>query len=162
YSFNVTVVPFGFLGYITVWPTGQPQPLASTLNDDQGVVIANAAIVPGGLSGSVDVYALNNTHLIIDINGYYAPQSGITLAQGTAGAPSLSFSGDAGTGIFSSGAGTLDVATGGTSRLRVLSNGNLTLTGNATIGGSLAVNGTLNGTASNLTNLTAANITVGG
>src|SRR5207248_7965019 len=113
----------------TVWPTGQPQPLASTLNDDQGVVIANAAIVPAGVGGSVDVYALNNTHLIIDINGYYASQSGITLAQGNGGAPSLSFAGDPGTGIFSSGTGFLDIATGGTSRLTVRSDGDLDLPG---------------------------------
>ena len=84
YSFNITVVPSGFLDFITVWPTGQPRPNASTLNGYVQTVIANAAIVPAGTSGSVDVYASQNTNLIIDINGYYAQQSGITLAQGTA------------------------------------------------------------------------------
>jgi hypothetical protein len=93
YSFNITVVPNGFLDYITVWPTGQPRPNASTLNSYIGTVVANAAIVPAGTSGSVDVFASQNTHLIIDINGYYAAQSGITLTQGTAGAPFLSFAG---------------------------------------------------------------------
>src|SRR5688572_4610501 len=102
YSFNVTIVPFGFLDYITVWPTGQTRPNASTLNGYVNTVIANAAIVPAGTSGSVDVYASQNTHLIMDINGYYAQQSGIALAQGTAVAPSLSFAADPQTGIFSS------------------------------------------------------------
>ena len=125
YSFNVTIVPPGFVNWVTVWPTGQAQPNASTLNGYGGTVIANAAIVPAGTSGSVDVFASNNTDLIIDINGYYAPQSGITLVQGTAAAPSMSFAGDAGTGIYSAGAGTLNVATGGTSRLGVASNGNV-------------------------------------
>ena len=74
YSFNVTVVPPGFLGYITVYPTGQTQPNASTLNDYLGTVVANAAIVPAGTSGSVNVFANGPTDLIIDINGYYAPQ----------------------------------------------------------------------------------------
>src|SRR5262249_20350633 len=106
------------------------RPNASTLNGYVQTVIANAAIVPAGINGSVDVYASQNTDLIIDINGYYAPQSGITLAQGTAAGPSLSFSGDAGTGIFSSGTGTVDIATAGSSRLRVLPNGDLDLTGN--------------------------------
>jgi hypothetical protein len=106
YSFNITVVPPGFLDFITVWPAGQPRPNASTLNAYVGTVIANAAIVPAGTSGSVDVYASQNTNLIIDINGYYAPQTGITLAQGTAGAPSLSFVGNAGTGIYSAVPGT--------------------------------------------------------
>src|SRR5262249_3759133 len=32
YSFNVTIVPPGFVNWVTVWPTGQPQPNASTLN----------------------------------------------------------------------------------------------------------------------------------
>jgi hypothetical protein len=109
--------PPGFLDFITVWPTGQARPNASTLNGYVNTVIANAAIVPAGTSGSVDVYANQNTNLIIDINGYYAAQSGITLAQGTAVAPSLSFSADAGTGIFSPGAGTVNIATSGTSRL---------------------------------------------
>src|SRR5262249_29903464 len=31
YSLNVTVVPSGFLGYLTAWPTGQSQPSVSTL-----------------------------------------------------------------------------------------------------------------------------------
>src|SRR5262249_41890079 len=72
YSFNITVVPFGFLDFITVWPTGQTRPSVSTLNGYVMTVIANAAIVPAGTGGSVDVYASQNTNLIIDINGYYA------------------------------------------------------------------------------------------
>src|SRR5208282_1975397 len=32
YSLNVTVIPHGTLGYLTVWPAGEPQPLVSTLN----------------------------------------------------------------------------------------------------------------------------------
>src|SRR5439155_15006744 len=75
----------------------------------------------------------NNTHFILDINGYYAPQSGITLAQCTAAAPSLTFSTDPGTGIFSSGAGTLNIATAGTSRLSVASNGDMSVRGNLTL-----------------------------
>jgi hypothetical protein len=128
YSFNITLVTFSFVDFITVWPTGQAQPNASTLNGYVNTVIANAAIVPAGTGGSIDVYASQNTHLVIDINGFYAPQSGITLAQGTAGAPSLSFTGDPGTGLFSSGAGTLNLAAGGTSRISVAANGEVNLT----------------------------------
>ena len=72
YSFNVTVVPPGPLGYLTVYPTGQPLPLAATLNSLQGYVVGNAAIVAAGTSGSIDVFASNATDLVIDINGYYA------------------------------------------------------------------------------------------
>jgi uncharacterized repeat protein (TIGR03803 family) len=73
YSLNFTVVPHGTLGYLTVWPTGETQPTVSTLNDVLGRVIANAAIVVAGSSGKVSVYPTNDTDLIIDINGYFAP-----------------------------------------------------------------------------------------
>jgi hypothetical protein len=46
----------------------------STLNDLQGAIVANAAIVPAGTSGSIDAFANNATDLIIDINGYYTLQ----------------------------------------------------------------------------------------
>ncbi len=70
YSLNVTVVPHRPLGYLTIWPTGQPQPLVSTLNSD-GRIKANAAIVPPGSNGSVSVYVTNTTDVILDINGYF-------------------------------------------------------------------------------------------
>jgi hypothetical protein len=112
------------------------------LNSFLGTVAANAAIVPAGTGGSVNVFVFNNTDVIIDINGYYAPQSGITLAQGSAGAPSLSFAGDSGTGIFSSGGGMLNIATGGASRVRVLSNGDLDLSANLDMGGNRILSNT--------------------
>jgi len=124
-TFPGSVNPSGALGHLAMWPTGQTQPVVSTLNSFLGTVVANAAIVPAGTAGSVDVFVSNTTDLIIDINGYYAAQSGITLAQGTAASPSLSFAGDSGTGIFSSGNGVLNVAAGGANRLSISSGGNV-------------------------------------
>ncbi|MGA2373126.1 MAG: choice-of-anchor tandem repeat GloVer-containing protein [Candidatus Korobacteraceae bacterium] len=75
YSLNFTVVPNPSgqsLGYLTVWPTGETQPVVSTLNNPTGTVVANGAIVPAGTGGAVDVYAYNTTDLLIDINGYFA------------------------------------------------------------------------------------------
>lgn len=66
------MIPDALLGYLTVWPTGQLQPLVSTLNSD-GRVKANAAIVPAGANGSISVYVSDPTHLILDINGYFVP-----------------------------------------------------------------------------------------
>jgi DNA-binding beta-propeller fold protein YncE len=80
YSMNVSVVPNGSLGYLTVWPAGQPRPLASTLNSLDGRIKANAAIIPAGTNGQISVYATNTTHVIVDVNGYFAPVSGSTLA----------------------------------------------------------------------------------
>jgi hypothetical protein len=73
YSLNLTVVPKGSLGFLTTWPAGQTQPATSTLNATTGVVTANAAIVSAGTNGGVSVLASNDTDLVIDINGYFAP-----------------------------------------------------------------------------------------
>ena len=73
YSLNFTAVPPAPFDYITTYPTGQTMPLASTLNDLTGTIVANAAIVPAGTGGSVSVYSSGATDLVIDINGYFAP-----------------------------------------------------------------------------------------
>ena len=72
YSLNFTVVPAGGLGFLSTWPTGETQPLASTLNSGHSPT-ANAAIVPAGTGGSINVYASDPTDVVIDINGYFAP-----------------------------------------------------------------------------------------
>ncbi len=81
YSLNLTAVPHGPLGYLSVWPTGQTQPYVSTLNSYGGQGVANAAIVASGTGGKVSAYASNDTDLVIDINGYFAatPQQGLSL-----------------------------------------------------------------------------------
>ncbi len=71
YALNVTVVPQGRLGYLTIWPTGQDQPVVSTMNSLDGRTKANAAIVAGGYEGMVSVFASNTTNLVLDINGYF-------------------------------------------------------------------------------------------
>jgi DNA-binding beta-propeller fold protein YncE len=80
YSLNPTVVPQGPLGYLTIWPTGEDQPNVSTLNSPDGRVKANAAIVPAGYQGAVSVFVSNTTDLVLDIDGYFAPPGGSTLA----------------------------------------------------------------------------------
>ena len=75
YSLNITAVPHGALGYLTAWPAGSGVPIAATLNSPGGIVIANAALVPAGIGGAISVYASNDTDVVIDINGYFAPAS---------------------------------------------------------------------------------------
>jgi hypothetical protein len=77
YALNMTVVPSGPLGFLSAWPAGNPQPGSSTLNAPTGTVVANAAIVPAGSGGAIDVIATNSTDLLIDINGYFAPAGGV-------------------------------------------------------------------------------------
>jgi hypothetical protein len=43
------------------------------LNATTGTVTANAAIVPAGTNGDVAVFVTNNSDLVIDVNGYFAP-----------------------------------------------------------------------------------------
>ncbi len=79
YSLNVTVVPNnGPLDYLTVWPQGETMPVVSTLNNNTGTVVANAAIVPAGSNNMTAFYAHDNsTNLLVDVNGYFAaPGSG--------------------------------------------------------------------------------------
>jgi hypothetical protein len=75
YSLNVAVVPSASLGFLTLWPAGQPQPLVATLNSIDGRVKSNAATVPAGLNGAVSVYVTDATDVILDINGYFVPAS---------------------------------------------------------------------------------------
>jgi hypothetical protein len=75
------------LAFLTIWPSGQSRPLVSTLNSPTGDIVANAALVPAGNNGAVSVFSTNNTDLVIDINGYFAP---VTFTP-PAGSPSLAF-----------------------------------------------------------------------
>lgn len=75
YSLNVTVVPHGYLGYLTIWPQGQTRPTISLMNSFDGRIKANAAVVVGGTSGGVSVYVTNTADVILDIDGYFEPAS---------------------------------------------------------------------------------------
>jgi hypothetical protein len=71
---NLTVDAPAAAGFVTVYPTGAPRPLASSVNvDGAGETIANLVTVPVGASNSVDVYTLMTTDLIADVQGYYTP-----------------------------------------------------------------------------------------
>jgi hypothetical protein len=72
------VVPAGPLSYLTLWPTGQAQPLVSTLNSFSGTVVANAAIVPAGTGGAVSVYVSDQSDVILDIDGYFDATGSVT------------------------------------------------------------------------------------
>ena len=105
YSLNMTVVPHGPLGFLTAFPCGQPQPLASNLNSVDGRDKAVAGILHAGTNGAARFFASNDTDLVLDINGYFVPDTDITamafypmtpcrlvdtrLATGPLGGPSL-------------------------------------------------------------------------
>ena len=72
YSLNFTAIPPAPLGYLSVWPDGQTRPIVSTLNAPTGAITANAAIVPAGTAGAIDLFVTDKTDMAIDINGYFA------------------------------------------------------------------------------------------
>ena len=80
YSLNLTAMPYGPLGYLAVYPTGNYRPYVSTLNSTDGRVKANAVIMPAGVSGSVSVWVTYTTDIALDINGYFTFASDSTLA----------------------------------------------------------------------------------
>ncbi len=73
YALNVTALPHNFLGYLTVWPTGQDRPTISTLNSWDGRAKANAAIVSAGTNGAINLFATNTSDAVLDITGYFVP-----------------------------------------------------------------------------------------
>ena len=138
YSLNLTVVPAPglVLGWAAAWPDDQPQPNTAVLTDMiAGTIVSNSAIVPAGADGGFNILTLNATELVIDINGYFALPETLPFG-GTAIAPALTF-GDTTTGLYSTGAGSVSIATNGVNALTIGPTGNLDLPGSITKGGTL-------------------------
>ena len=72
YVFNATAIPSPALGYLTLWPQGEPRPIASTLNALDGAITSNMAIV-SSTNGSISAYTSNPSQLVLDVSGYLAP-----------------------------------------------------------------------------------------
>jgi hypothetical protein len=70
---NVTATEAAGPGFITVYPCGQPQPVASSLNYSTGQTVPNSVIAKVGSNGSVCLFASEATHLIADVAGYFPP-----------------------------------------------------------------------------------------
>ncbi len=71
---NITVTDTTSSGYLTVWPQGEPQPLASTLNFAPNNTVANLVNVGVSPSGMISIYNFSgSTDVIVDIVGYTAP-----------------------------------------------------------------------------------------
>ena len=84
-SLNITAVSPRTAGYLTAYPCGGTMPVVSNLNFVPDQTIASAAIVPVGVDGKVCVYQSSDTHVIVDLNGAFAADSGfIPLLPGRA------------------------------------------------------------------------------
>ena len=70
---NLTVVTPAASGFLTVFPSGSPRPLASAINFVPGDVIANAAVVKLGAGGAMSIYnSTGATHVVVDVVGYFS------------------------------------------------------------------------------------------
>jgi hypothetical protein len=71
---NVTAVGPSAETYVTAWPTGEAQPLASNLNVPPGDTRPNLAIVKVGTGGKVSFFnAAGTVHLVVDLAGWFGP-----------------------------------------------------------------------------------------
>jgi hypothetical protein len=70
-ALNVTGTGATNDGFVTVWPCGQPQPLASNLNLAKGATAPNLVIVKLGDGGKVCLFTQSGTDLVADINGWF-------------------------------------------------------------------------------------------
>ncbi|MFF1874460.1 PKD domain-containing protein [Kitasatospora herbaricolor] len=73
---NVTAIPRGGDGHLTVFPSDTAQPSTSNLNFVDGVTTSNLVTVPVGPRGTVDIA---NSHsalvdVVVDVVGYYAAE----------------------------------------------------------------------------------------
>ena len=134
YSANITVVPPAGMTFtfLAVCPTGTPAvtcQAATALTGYEGNtagagnIVGNAAVIPANAAGSFDLWINSQTAVVIDINGYYVSPGALMLGPGTAAAPAISFTGDASSGIYSSAAGTINIASSGINSLTISSNG---------------------------------------
>ena len=71
---NVTVTGPARAGYLTVYPCDATRPLASNLNYSAGQTIANTVTSKVSAAGKVCIYTSEPTHLIADINGFFAAE----------------------------------------------------------------------------------------
>jgi hypothetical protein len=75
-ALNLTVTDPTAASYVTAYPTGQPQPLASNLNFAPGDTVPNRVIVRLGEAGKVSLFNHSGSaQLIADVAGWYTDGS---------------------------------------------------------------------------------------
>src|SRR5262245_9502600 len=82
-SVNVTVTQPQSGGNLRLYPADQPLPLASMLNYSAGQTRGNNAIVLLSATGTLKARAVQTagttTHMILDVNGYFAPAADLVI-----------------------------------------------------------------------------------
>jgi hypothetical protein len=82
-NFTVTEPPTA--GFLTAYPCGSPQPLASNLNYAPGQTVANLVLVGVGTAGQVCWFTATPAHVIVDVQTFepaastYQPQAPVRI-----------------------------------------------------------------------------------
>ena len=75
---NVTAVDATAPGFVTVWPCGVTQPLASNLNFATGQTVPNTVIAKVGADGKVCIFSSQKIDAVVDVEGYFPNPAGFT------------------------------------------------------------------------------------
>jgi hypothetical protein len=74
---HVTATTTSEASYLTVWPTGQAQPLAANMNWAPGQTVPNLVQTGVGTGGSISVFNHAGTvDVVVDLQGYFRPSTG--------------------------------------------------------------------------------------
>ena len=74
---NVTVTGGSAGSFLSVWPSGVPQPTSSNLNFGAGQTIPNLVVIKIGADGKINIAnAVGSVHVIVDVVGYFDPTGG--------------------------------------------------------------------------------------
>ena len=111
WSLNIQFRPISQLAFLTAYPTGTTRPGVSTLTAGPAAWVQNAAVVPAGTGGAIDIYCQYAGRVVIDINGYYGPQSVVTSLNALSG--TLALAEGSNVGIYPSGSTITISAQGG-------------------------------------------------
>jgi endosialidase-like protein len=90
-SFNFSAVNVPGAGFLVAYPAGGAFPASATMTYNANTpTLSNAAVVPLGTAGAITVVAgVVSIDLVIDVNGYYAPQTVVNTVNGLSGAVTL-------------------------------------------------------------------------
>jgi uncharacterized protein YkwD len=70
-ALNITATQSTANGWAVIYACGTTRPTASTINFQTGTSIANSVITKLGTKGDACIYTNQNTHIVIDVSGYF-------------------------------------------------------------------------------------------
>jgi peptidoglycan hydrolase-like protein with peptidoglycan-binding domain len=79
-ALNITTFQPSGPGFVTVWPCGSDRPETSNLNHGSGQIIANNVLASIDDDGTICLYSLVTTDVIVDVSGWFTAEAGAVAA----------------------------------------------------------------------------------